>query len=102
MKFHKTIGVAVATTFLLAACSKDGEHIEKYNDGLENMQKAEAPIQEVNKEMNKLEKEKEKLSKEISGKNIAEVQDKVDQVLDNAKKREKQLKKEVEAMNHSK
>lgn len=47
MKFHKTIGVAVATTFLLAACSKDGEHIEKYNDGLENMQKAEAPIQEV-------------------------------------------------------
>ncbi|MEM5614580.1 YkyA family protein [Staphylococcus pseudintermedius] len=47
-------------------------------------------------------KKKKKLSKEISGKNIAEVQDKVDQVLDNAKKREKQLKKEVEAMNHSK
>ncbi|MGV3041584.1 YkyA family protein [Staphylococcus rostri] len=102
MKMKKTLGLALAATVLLAGCNKDGEQFEKYNDGLTKLQKAEAPIQQVNKEMNNLEKEKEKISKEVSGKDISTVQDKVKLFLDNAAKREAELKKEEDAMMKSK
>ncbi len=101
MKFKKTMGVAMAATILLAGCNNDKEYFENYNNGLEKMQKAEAPIQNINKEMNKLEKEKEKISKEVSGKDISKVQDKVKAFLDNAAQREKQLDKESKAMAQS-
>ncbi|MBA8778119.1 YkyA family protein [Staphylococcus schleiferi subsp. coagulans] len=101
MKFKKTMGVAMVATILLAGCNNDKEYFENYNNGLEKMQKAEAPIQNINKEMNKLEKEKEKISKEVSGKDISKVQDKVKAFLDNAAQREKQLDKESKAMAQS-
>ncbi|MFO3688154.1 YkyA family protein [Staphylococcus felis] len=102
MKFKKTVGVALATTFLLAACNNDDEHIESYNDGLQQIQKVETPIQDVSQQMQKLESEKEKQMKKISGSNIPDVQDEVQKVLDNDQKIEEQLNKEKNAVQKSK
>lgn len=101
MKFKRSLSVLIASSVLLVACNNDDEQIKSYNDGLDKIQKAEQPIQAVNQSMNKLEKEKEKLTKEISGKDINSVQDQVQKVLKNTNERDKELKKEVKAMDKS-
>lgn len=101
MKFKRSLSVLIASSVLLVACNNDDEQIKSYNDGLDKIQKAEQPIQAVNQSMNKLEKEKEKLTKEISGKDINSVQDQVQKVLKNTNERDKELKKEVNAMDKS-
>ncbi|PTH32846.1 hypothetical protein BU585_10520, partial [Staphylococcus agnetis] len=75
MKIKKTISVVLATTVLLAACNNDKEHIQNVNDGLEKMQKAEQPLEQINQNRNKLEQEKEKITKGFTGKNPAALQD---------------------------
>ncbi|WP_105995686.1 YkyA family protein [Staphylococcus agnetis] len=102
MKIKKTIGVVLATTVLLAACNNDKEHIQNVNDGLEKMQKAEQPLEQINQNRNKLEQEKEKITKGFTGKNPAALQDDLKKVLKNTEERNKTIKQEENAVKNSK
>lgn len=101
MKIKKSIGVIVATSILLVGCNNDKDHIQNYNDGLEKIQKAEQPITEINEKLGKLEKEKERIAKKIENKDIHSVQDNVKEVLKNTEERNKEIKKEKDAMSKS-
>ncbi|MBI5975807.1 YkyA family protein [Staphylococcus canis] len=102
MRFKKTAGILLLTSVLLTACNNDDEYIGNYSDGLQQLQKIEGPTQAIGQKIEKLENSKKAPIEKISGSNIPDVQNEIQQVLDKDQQIAKEVNKEEAIVKKSK
>lgn len=101
MKFNKTLGLVVASSLVLGACSTDTHEIKEYNKQLKEAVNKENAAVKVGEKLNKLTNEKNDLAKKINGKDTNKVVDTSKKIIDNVDQRKKEFKKEENAFDAS-
>lgn len=102
MKTLKIVATLLLSSSLLAACGQDTKQLESFYSKVAKANKAEAPIIESNKNMQKLEQEKIKLFNKINKGKIEVINQAAKDLLENTKKRTHEVDVEEKAIAESK
>ncbi|MGV3128262.1 YkyA family protein [Staphylococcus simulans] len=101
MKVNKTLGLVIASSLLLGACTTDSHDIKEYNKTLKQAVEKENTAVKVGEKLNKLTNEKNDLAKKINGKDTSKVVDTSKKIVNNINQREDEFKKEEQAFDAS-
>ncbi len=101
MKVNKTLGLVIASSLLLGACTTDSHDIKEYNKTLKQAVEKENTAVKVGEKLNKLTNEKNDLAKKINGKDTSKVVDTSKKIVNNINQREDEFKKEEQAFEAS-
>ncbi|MGN5883910.1 YkyA family protein [Staphylococcus simulans] len=101
MKVNKTLGLVIASSLLLGACTTDSHDIKEYNKTLKQAVEKENTAVKVGEKLNKLTNEKNDLAKKINGKDTSKVVDTSKKIVNNIIQREDEFKKEEQAFDAS-
>lgn len=101
MKVNKTLGLVIASSLLLGACTTDSHDIKEYNKTLKQAIEKENTAVKVGEKLNKLTNEKNDLAKKINGKDTSKVVDTSKKIVNNIIQREDEFKKEEQAFDAS-
>ncbi|WP_164993310.1 YkyA family protein [Macrococcus sp. DPC7161] len=102
MKTLKIVVTLLLSSSLLAACGQDTKQLESFYSKVAKANKAEAPIIESNKNMQKLEQEKIKLFNKINKGKLEVINKAAKDLLENTKKRTHEVDVEEKAIAESK
>ncbi|WP_114603637.1 YkyA family protein [Staphylococcus sp. EZ-P03] len=101
MKVNKTLGLVIASSLLLGACTTDSHDIKEYNKTLKQAVEKENTAVKVGEKLNKLTNEKNDLAKKINGKDTSKVVDTSKKIVNNIDQRKDEFKKEEQAFDAS-
>ncbi|MBF7017418.1 YkyA family protein [Staphylococcus durrellii] len=101
MKLKQGLGVALASTILLAGCTTDKGEMKSYNKQIQKAFDDEKSINTSSKKLNELEQKKNKLVQSLKGKDQDKEQKVAKKVIDNTKERQQTFKEEENAMDKS-
>lgn len=101
MKLKHGIGVALASTILLAGCTTDKGEMKAYNNQIQKAFDDEKSINTSSKKLNDLEQKKNKLVQSLKGKDEDKEKEIAKKVIDNTKERQQTFKDEENAMDKS-
>ncbi|MCD8914480.1 YkyA family protein [Staphylococcus simulans] len=101
MKVNKTLGLVIASSLLLGACTTDSHDIKEYNKTLKQAVEKENTAVKVGEKLNKLTNEKNDLAKKINGKDTSKVVDTSKKIVKNIDQRKDEFKKEEQAFDAS-
>jgi chromosome segregation ATPase len=101
MKLKQGIGVALASTVLLAGCTTDKGEMKAYNKQIQKAFDDEKSINTSSKKLNDLEQKKNKLVQSLKGKDEDKEKEIAKKVIDNTKERQQTFKEEENAMDKS-
>lgn len=101
MKVNKTLGLVIASSLLLGACSTDTHEIKEYNKTLKEAVNKESAAVKVGEKLNKLTNDKNDLAKKINGKDTQKIVSTSKEIVDNVDKRKEEFKKEEQAFSAS-
>lgn len=101
MKVNKTLGLVIASSLLLGACTTDSHDIKEYNKTLKQAVEKENTAVKVGEKLNKLTNEKNDLAKKINGKDTSKAVDTSKKIVNNIDQRKDEFKKEEQAFDSS-
>ncbi|WP_150887747.1 YkyA family protein [Staphylococcus auricularis] len=101
MKLRHGLGVLLASSLLLTACTTDKGEIEDYNEQIQKAFDKENAIPEIGKNLNELEEKKQDLVKDVNGNSEGAMQNASKKVIDNIDERKEEFKKEEKAIDAS-